>query len=103
MLWSKADGTPALVEAIKIAVPGTRWALPLADLMKISIGIVLSAMRSRIKARPRDQVVSKVKMINPMTSDGDLIVGGPYETVFQKLFTNKNVPYYQQVYVSPES
>lgn len=28
-----------------------------------------------------------------------VIVGGPYETAFQKLFTSKGVPFYQRVYV----
>ena len=66
MLWSSAEGTPELVLAMKIAVPGTRVALECALLAKISIGMVPSAMFWRIKARPRDQVVSSVKIPRPI-------------------------------------
>ena len=68
MLCSKADGTPLAADAMKMAVPGTRVALFAADLMNISIGMVLSAMRSRISARPRDHVVSNVKITRPINS-----------------------------------
>ena len=65
MLCSSADGTPELAEAMKIAVPGTRSALELALLAKIATGMRPSAIFARISARPRDQVVSSVKMIIP--------------------------------------
>ena len=32
-------------------------------------------------------------------SQPKLIIGGPYETAFQKLFTSKGVPFYQRVYI----
>jgi hypothetical protein len=35
--------------------------------MKISIGMELSAIRSRIKARPRDHVVNSVKITKPIS------------------------------------
>ena len=50
------------------AVPGTRAALPAADLMKISIGRLASAMRSIISLRPLAQVVSMVKATAPTSS-----------------------------------
>ena len=83
MLCSKAEGTPLAADAINIAVPGTRVALLAADFMKISIGIVLSAMRSRIKARPRDHVVNNVKMTKPITKGTH-----PPDGTFNKLAPN---------------
>ncbi len=68
MLCSSAEGTPAVWLAMKIAVPGTRVVLFLADLAKISIGSATSVMRSRISLRPRAQVVSSVKANSPTTS-----------------------------------
>ena len=68
MLCSSAEGTPELVEAMNTAVPGTRVELPCALLAKISIGSALSVIDWRISSRPRDQVVSKVKITKPMRS-----------------------------------
>ena len=53
---------------MKIAVPGTRTALEPALLAKISIGMDEPAILARISERPLAQVVSKVKMISPITS-----------------------------------
>ena len=53
---------------MKMAVPGTRVALFLADFAKISIGNATSVIRSRINLRPRAHVVSNVNVIRPTTS-----------------------------------
>ena len=50
------------------AVPATRVAAVAADLMNTSIGMALSRSRSCISARPRAQVVRKVKAIAPTSS-----------------------------------
>ena len=49
ILWSNALGTPAVWLAMKMAVPGTRVALFLALLAKISTGRAISLIRSRIR------------------------------------------------------
>ena len=68
ILCSKAEGTPARELAIKIAVPDTRAALECALLAKTSIGMLPSAIDCRISVRPRDHVVSIVKITRPIAS-----------------------------------
>ena len=68
MLCSSAEGTPAAVEDMNTAVPGTRAALECALLANTSNGIEPSVMFWRISARPFDHVVSRVKIISPITS-----------------------------------
>ena len=53
---------------MKIAVPATRVALEWALLAKTSIGMVPSDIDWRISVRPRDQVVSSVKITSPIAS-----------------------------------
>ena len=60
--------TPLPELVMNTAVPGTRAALPAADLMKISIGRLASAIRSIISLRPLAQVVSRVKATAPTSS-----------------------------------
>ena len=50
------------------AVPGTRLALPAADLMNTAIGIAASRIRSIISCRPFCQVVSRMKTTSPTSS-----------------------------------
>src|SRR6478609_7579740 len=68
MLCSNALGTPPLLDAMKIAVPGTRVAEFLALLAKMAIGSATSLIRSRISLRPLAQVVSKVNAKAPTSS-----------------------------------
>ena len=70
MLCSNADGVPLTPECMKMAVPGTRAVELRALLAKMSSGRLTSAMRARIRRRPLDQVVSRMKATAP-TSRGN--------------------------------
>ena len=67
-LWSSEGGIPSADVVMKTAVPGTRWALFTADLMKTGAGIAASSIRSIRSLRPFAQVVRKVKAMKPISS-----------------------------------